>query len=567
MASLRRMTSNVAARRFSALAASLTDRIVLVGLMLRHWGPDLFADYSVIQSASTLLLIAELGIQIYFQNAEQAAFVTGNKPAFRRFAAIHLGIIATLVAALALLLTLATLSGATDRLLHLNQIDTRAARATLWFLAAGNLLTIVRSTTTSIYAATGNFAFTVVMTAVALIVTTLGSLLAVALGAGPTKRRHDLFHYQLGARLARIFSCSTSRRRFPDWVGGPATPTLAELREAGVHLKWFSLQVVGPTVWLQAPVLIFSAWGVAGRDITSFLLIRTMVNQIRQAFQFATIGAGIEIAPLAHRGDVLGAWRLSARVGLMTTVLCGALVAAVLIFGADVTRVWTGDESLFSLPIAIYLLAPLLAVVCLQQPLALLQYSNKSRVPGLQRLMQIVLGPLFCIIGQSLYGVTGLVVGLAISEVIANWALLPLLAEMTVFPGLMRYCLNSAGAAVAATAAGLVVGFALLRLAPATSIPALGLDMALWTLLTLTPMMLATLPEPVRQSLWRLLRPAAKAPQELRRQCSSGFQRRSGPWPIRPIFFCSRRRWERRCSGRGPRAPDAFSSPWLSSFC
>ena len=63
MASLKRMTSNVAAQIF-AVAASLIDRIILVGFLIRGWGADVFADYSVIQSASTLLLIAELGIQI-----------------------------------------------------------------------------------------------------------------------------------------------------------------------------------------------------------------------------------------------------------------------------------------------------------------------------------------------------------------------------------------------------------------------------------------------------------------------------------------------------------------------
>ena len=90
MASLKRMTSNVAAQIF-AVAASLIDRIILVGFLIRGWGADVFADYSVIQSASTLLLIAELGIQIYFQNIQQAAFVAGDKTAFRRAAAVHLG--------------------------------------------------------------------------------------------------------------------------------------------------------------------------------------------------------------------------------------------------------------------------------------------------------------------------------------------------------------------------------------------------------------------------------------------------------------------------------------------
>jgi len=509
MASLRRMSSNVAAQIF-AVAASLIDRIVLVGFLIRGWGADIFSDYSVIQSASTLLLIAEFGIQIYFQNLQQAAFVARDAPAFRRACAIHLGVILAIVASLTLILSALTLIGATDGFLHLNRIDARTGRWVLWLMGVGNLLTIVRSTTTSIYSATGHFAFTVVMTAAALIVTTLASIAAVWLGAGPTTLA-ALYLVISGAGSLIYFRWDIARR-FPDWISGPAAPTMAEVRAALVHLKWFSLQIVGPTVWLQAPVLVFDAWSVSGRDIASFLLIRTMVNQIRQAFQFATIGAGIEIAPLAHSGDFRGAWQLSARIGMMTTVLCGVMVAAVLTFGQDVTRYWVGDPTLFSTDIAIALLAPLLAVVFLQQPVALLQYANLSLAPGLQRLLQIALGPLLCILGMKIYGVTGLVIGLAVSEVLANWALLPLLAGMTMFTGFWRYGLGAAGAGLAATLASLAVGFGLTHLYPAATLPALGAKMIVWTLLTLLPMMLLTLPAQVRRSLWRRLRPIPPHP-------------------------------------------------------
>jgi hypothetical protein len=184
------------------------------------------------------------------------------------------------------------------------------------------------------------------------------------------------------------------------------------------------------------------------------------------------------------------------------------MVAAVLIFGEDVTRYWVGDATLFSPEIAIFLLAPLLAVVFLQQPVALLQFANMSLAPGLQRLSQIVLGPLLCVVGQKFYGVTGLVIGLAISEVLANWALLPMLAGMKVFSGFLRYCLGAASAGVAATVASLAVGFGLMHFYPAPSLLALAVKMAIWTFLTLVPMMLLTLPEQVRQSLWRRFRAA-----------------------------------------------------------
>ena len=503
MPSLKRMTSNIAAQ-VVAVAASVIDRIILVGLLLRSWGADVFSDYSVVQSWASLLLIAELGIQFYFQNVQQAAFVARDKAAFRRASAIHLGLILVIAGGVALVFTILAAIGATDGLLHLTRIDAQTGRMMLWMIGIGNLLTIVRSTTTTIYTAAGDFAYAVILAAAVLVLNTLASLAAVALGAGPLTLA-ALF-LGIGGAASLVFCLWDVRRRYPDWVAAPARPNLPELRAAAVHIKWYSLQIVAPTVWLQAPILVFNAFRVSGHDITSFLLIRTMVNQIRQSFQFAAVGAGLEIATLAHGGDFAHAWRLSARVGMLTTVLCAASVAGVLIFGETVTLYWTGDATLFSVPIAIFMLAPLLAVAPLQQPVALLQYANMSLAPGLQRLLQICLGPVMCVAGQALYGVEGLVIGLAMAEILANWALVPLLARMPMFADLGRYCLVALAAAAGATALCGLTGFGLMRFFPSISLVAMAGKMGIWGVLIVAPLVLWTLPEQVRAALRERIR-------------------------------------------------------------
>ena len=130
MASLRRATSNIAAQIVS-LAAGFIDRIVLVGLLLRAWGAETFADYAIVQSWAALLLMVELGAQIYFQNEEQRAFVRDDKPRFRRMAATHLGLSLAVVVPLAMLFTLLVASGGADAALHRPNFDlgTRALDA------------------------------------------------------------------------------------------------------------------------------------------------------------------------------------------------------------------------------------------------------------------------------------------------------------------------------------------------------------------------------------------------------------------------------------------------------
>ena len=122
MASWRRASSNIAAQVVS-LAAGVIDRIVLVGLLLRQWGAETFGDYAVVQSWAALLLMVELGAQIYFQNEEQSAYVQGDKARFRRIAATHLGLSLAVVAPLGVLYTALVASGGADGALHLPNID------------------------------------------------------------------------------------------------------------------------------------------------------------------------------------------------------------------------------------------------------------------------------------------------------------------------------------------------------------------------------------------------------------------------------------------------------------
>ncbi len=495
-ASLRRITSNIAAQMFS-LAASAIDRLVLVGILVRTWGPDLFSDYAVIQSMSAMLTIVEAGLQIYFVNVEKAAFVAGDVQGFRRLAAIHLALILAIVAATAAGFAVFIVCGGSAHLLHLSSLEASAGRDVFVVYALGSLLTVLRSTTTTIYTAAGDFAFVVALTAIFLTINTVAAIIAVLAGAGPLTLA-AIYLVVTGIGSVAYFAWD-ARRRYADWVASPATPTGAELRALGVHIKWFSLQTIAPTIWLQTPILVFNAWRVSGEDIAAFLVVRTMVNLIRQSFQFAAIGAGLEIATLSHRGDFAGAWQQSAAVGRLTTALSAVCVAGMLSFGAAITLHWTGRADLFSLSIAAWMLAPLMLVAPLQQPLSLLQYANLSTGPGLQKLALIGLTPLCCTLGALTYGTLGAIIGLAVAEIAASWALLPLFARA--FTGFQQYCLDMLGSATATLALCGIVGLGLTTVFPSVSLAAMVGKIGVWALTAAGPTIFVALPGKLRAAL------------------------------------------------------------------
>jgi O-antigen/teichoic acid export membrane protein len=507
MASWRRATSNIAAQVVS-LAAGVIDRIVLVGLLLRHWGAETFGDYAVVQSWAALLLMLEFGAQIYFQNEEQSAYVQGDKARFRRIASTHLGLSLAFVAPLAVLYTALVASGGADRALHLPNIDMDTARWMLWLFGVGNLLSVLRAPASVVFSASGEFAYVTLVSAGAVVVNTLSAFTAVSFGAGPLTVA-ALFFALYGAGALAFFHFEVRARR-SEWTAAPALPSRAEFAAMFGHVKWFALQMIAPTVWLQTPVLVFASRGYAGAEIAAFLLMRTMVNQIRQSFQFAAVGAGLEIATFSHAGEFARAWEITAQVGRMTTVICGGFVGGILAFGRIVTYYWTGDAGLYDARIAAAMLFPLLAVAPLQQPMALLQYTNRSREVGLLRLGLVVFGPLGCVVGERLGGPPGLAAGLGIAEIVAYGALAPRLARMPEFKGFLPYFAGALALGAAVSALCLGAALALQALAPPTTLPLFLAEVALWGCLVVLPLLYSALPAKLRRAARARLIPAGR---------------------------------------------------------
>ena len=492
------MTSNIAAQVI-AFAASMVDRIVLVGILLRAWGPDVFSDFAVLQSAAQLVTIAELGMQLYFINVMQSAHVNGDRELFRRLSSIHLGVILTIVGALGCVVLGFGAFGDVGFLVNITHIEPVSALRIFILYACGNLLGIVRSTTTTIYIAAGDFAVSILVGACILMASTCVSVL-VALAGGDALALAVVYFSCTGV-LGLAYVQWDTRRRYPWRLGAPALPSYRELVDAARHVKWFALQILAPAVWLQLPVLILNAWKVSGHELTSFLLLRTMVNQIRLIFQFAAVGTGIEIATHAHRGELERAWRLSAVVGVLTTVLCAVSAAGIVAFGPIVTLYWTGDPTLFSQGMALLMLAPMLLVAPLQQPTSMLQFANMTLAPGLQRLLQIALGPVLCLAGQYAAGAMGLVAGLAIAEVIAFWSVVSLIARIEFFTGFARYAAVSLVVGAAAFAWSVFAGDILMAAYASTGIVAMGIKAGAWLTITAAPLGYMCLPKPMRARL------------------------------------------------------------------
>ncbi len=116
-------------------------------------------------------------------------------------------------------------------------------------------------------------------------------------------------------------------------------------------------------------------------------------------------------------------------------------------------------------------------------------------------MLQLALGPIFCVVGEAADGTIGLVIGLGLAEILAAWSLLPYFARMPVFRGFGGYCARMLGAGAATLAVSSGVGFGLMYLFPSVSALAMTAKIGVWGLTTAAPAVALALPEQIRLAL------------------------------------------------------------------
>src|SRR6266436_5780010 len=86
---IRAIIRNFAAQGLGFLI-SFADRFLVVGFLLRSWGPQVYSEWVVLLSFANLLMLGELGLNIYYGNVGQQASAVGDARKFQRMVSVAL---------------------------------------------------------------------------------------------------------------------------------------------------------------------------------------------------------------------------------------------------------------------------------------------------------------------------------------------------------------------------------------------------------------------------------------------------------------------------------------------
>jgi hypothetical protein len=422
---LRKSALNFASQAIN-FVVSFGDRILLVGLLIRSWGADVYSDWATLLAVAALLGLAELGFQIQYGNRLSMAKTRGDSAAYARTLGVGLFFYASLAAALTLLLIVILFGFDFALIFRLRNLDKVQAGLIFGTLAVTSIIHIGRAALSQIYRSQGEFHRGIVVDSAITALTIAAAVGAAFAGASPLM----LAAVYLAAEIALGWGGMSLdiTRRYPRVRLWPQLPSRAELTDLRGALTFYALIQGLPVVWLNAPILIISVLALGGSGLVAFVVQRSLVNFGRTLSTMLSVAVGIELATLAYadaRPELVRGVEALAR---LNAALAGALAAGLICFGPVVIGIWTAKPELASLLILAALVLPAI-VTAASAPLSMLcMYADRPHTLGMALAVQLGLGVPATLLGGLEFGVVGVAFGVALGEIVGLGIILPLLA-------------------------------------------------------------------------------------------------------------------------------------------
>ncbi len=365
------------------LAVAVVDRIVLTGVLLRIWGVEDFATWSLAGAAAGLVSLFDFGANLYFANRVFFLAQQGRHEEAR-------------VAARAgnLVIGVGSLVGIGTTIIALtwwgdDSVFTPQVLGATLALSLVTALKMAMSVQLSVYRAHDQFARQTFILAALDILRIAASIALIALGFG-------YLPVALAQAMVAIAVCgwilADSPRRFgPRYRFGVGLVPAGERVEAAQTSLGYWFQSAPNTALTYAPVFLLTAMGAGAVVVAQFVLMRTIGNFGRLTLQMFAIVLGQEAARRVAIDDPAGLKTVYREAALFLTAQTACITGLLLALGAPLFRLWTDEPGLYDplilwLAIGTPLLLPTLALA-----LNLLATANRPWPIALGRTAQFVL--------------------------------------------------------------------------------------------------------------------------------------------------------------------------------
>jgi O-antigen/teichoic acid export membrane protein len=429
-----RRVAGATALQILSLGIALADRIIVTALLLRLWGVPIFEDWSVLYAAASLFSLLDLGLHMTFGNTFTQARQQGKTALYLRRVSTALFINSAILIFGLAMLGVIVFHPDWRSLAAVSRLTGQDGRLVLIFFSLAVLLQTVSSIPTAIYRANGlyirGFAVDACLTGLRI----LSVAIIALLGFGPIEAAAIFLAVTALYTLVVLPWDQIVNLRLMRCM--PAAPNRAELEGIASMASWFCIQQFAAVLLQAGPLLIISRLSDSVGRIAIFLLLRTLINSVRQIINALSNAVGIELSQLhAATGDGLLVGRQLLRSTRLVSLLSSAALGVLLGLGEPFFAVWTGGT--LHIDFAMVLVFALGFIVSGPFVVAnnYLNYIGEAKVGATSRMVYSLLALLVSLVVAPFLGVLGVVIGLAAGEAVGLGLIyLPATARLTRLP-------------------------------------------------------------------------------------------------------------------------------------
>jgi O-antigen/teichoic acid export membrane protein len=400
---------------------NVVAQIVLVPVLLRFWGDQSYGEWQILAAAVSYMTLLDFGMQTYVVNCMCQCHARGDMQEFTRSLHSALAFSATMCM-IAVLVVIPTIAFAPlNDWFQLTITSRDTAVIVSGMIALQTICSLPVGIIGGIYRAVGEYARDITIANIHRVVTLLLTLFIVVAGGGFIA----VAAMQLIALVIVLFCIGwdIQRRHVDIRLGFRESDRTLALSFVAPSVLFFLIQI-STALAIQGSTLLIGA--MCGATAVAVLAtLRALVNLVPQAAHSLSSTLWPEFTSFEATGEyglLDGLHRLGAKLSLL---IC--LCAAVFLHftGRDIVALWTGNRVVYDQQLMDALLILQVPTSWYLMSSLVLISSNNHRVPALCRIIS-------CISGLSLgwmlvepMGASGVVLGLAIAEIVISGWLIP----------------------------------------------------------------------------------------------------------------------------------------------
>lgn len=408
-------------------AVAMLDRLAVAGVLLRFWGVESFATWSIGVAAATMVTCFDFGLNFYFPNRIAVAVAMDRGPEARHLLALG-NTLMFLAAAIGLAIVLFSLP------LLGSHIGAVAITPHIWLattlLCFPTALRMAITVQVSVYRAHMQFSRQTLLLAI-LDIIRIFVIVAVAMAGG------DLIAVgvvQLLVTCVGVYIILRDLRlRFVLYRLSFGIPRYEELRDMVMICAGYWTQSAPTTLLASLPLFAVSSMVSSATTLSQFALMRTLGNFLRTGVGVLTLGVGQEVGRRIGLGDQNGlrtAYIAGARFfAVQTTSAAGVFLA----LAYPLFQLWTGKGALFDGALFWVTIAPTLLLPTLALAPSVLAAANRPWPNSIGRMSQLGLSfllfyllPIESVPLRMAWGLAvGEALGLGVPITVAMYRLIP----------------------------------------------------------------------------------------------------------------------------------------------